>query len=75
MLVEAMSERSYLIIGDGSVARRTLGALATRSLHTVHLAAPSDNELRDVLGSNPADVAILVHDDATPFVMRWPPRI
>jgi hypothetical protein len=46
MQVEAMSDRSYLIIGDGSVARRTLAALAMRSLHTVHLAAPSYDELR-----------------------------
>ncbi len=65
MAYEGIASRTFLIVGDGSVARRTIAALTARSYSTTHLPAPGDDELRAALELRPAGVAVLIHDDVT----------
>ncbi|MGW0816978.1 NAD-binding protein [Streptomyces viridiviolaceus] len=55
--------RKALIIGDQEVARRTCAALTRQDLEVVHLAAPTDDELRSAMAEHADAVAILVRND------------
>lgn len=52
-----------VIIGASDVGRRTCALLEQEGQSTIHLAEPSDGELKSVLKGDVAGVAVLLHDD------------
>lgn len=54
---------SFLVVGDTTLARKVITSLRARGQRVLHLAAPSDEELRRALGSRLMGVAVLTHND------------
>ena len=52
-----------LVVGHTDVGRRTCALLSARGVDTVHLADPTDADLRAALTSDVDGVAVLLHDD------------
>lgn len=52
-----------VVIGQTDVGRRACALLVERGIRTVHLADPSDAELRSALAGDVDGVAVLLHDD------------
>lgn len=59
-----MTEPSFVVIGDTTVARRVCSSLAQRGHEVRHLARPDDDQLRASLDAAPVrGIAILLQDD------------
>ena len=54
---------TVLVIGATDVGRRTCAALQDRGTSVIHLASPTDTELRELLLSDVSGVAIMLHND------------
>jgi voltage-gated potassium channel Kch len=53
----------FVVIGDTTIARRVCASLQARGRELVHLVAPGDDDLRQVMREQPAGVAVLVDGD------------
>ena len=52
-----------LVIGLTDIGRRTCAALADRNVEVLHVANPSDAQLRELLTDDIAGVAVMLHND------------
>lgn len=57
-----MTEK-ILVIGATDIGRRACAALQDRNVEVLHLAAPQDSELHELLSANITGVAIMLHND------------
>ncbi|MGY0235951.1 NAD-binding protein [Longispora urticae] len=55
--------RPFVVIGTTVVAKRVCGTLASLGEEVLHLADPTEDDLRAATARRPRGVAILVHDD------------
>ncbi|MEV6521407.1 NAD-binding protein [Longispora sp. NPDC051575] len=55
--------RPFVVIGTTVVAKRVCGTLASLGEDVLHLAEPTEDDLRAATARRPRGVAILVHDD------------
>ncbi len=54
---------TFVVIGQTNVARQVCASVSNRGHQVSHLAAPDDDDLKEILTAGPIAVAVLTHDD------------